>query len=203
MGHSLLKVSDIIHCHALMAGDEELVKTSKAFQTLYWAKWSEFILHSALSNISELKSNKPTKLPLTEDITKLHKHLDQNAESATTSLKEQATAQNYSHLARITLTTIVLFNRRRVGEVSKMKLRNFVELDHSNPHEEIGLSEFEQKLCRYFERVELKGKRGRKVAVLLTPEMVNALNLIVEKRTECGVPDGNEYLFAVPKCLSY
>lgn len=39
--------------------------------------------------------------------------------------------------------------------------------------------------------------------MLLTPEMVNALNLIVEKRTECGVPDGNEYLFAVPKCLSY
>ncbi|KAJ4922030.1 hypothetical protein JOQ06_004049 [Pogonophryne albipinna] len=82
-------------------------------------------------------------------------------------------------------------------------MKNFLEGDLSESHEEIGLSKYEQKLCRYFERVKLKGKRGRKVAVLLTPEMVNALKLLIQKRKECGVPDVNEYLFAVPKCLSY
>ncbi|KAI2645980.1 Nudix hydrolase 5 [Labeo rohita] len=34
IGHSLLKISDIIRCHALMAGDEDLVKSSEAFQKL-------------------------------------------------------------------------------------------------------------------------------------------------------------------------
>lgn len=38
---------------------------------------------------------------------------------------------------------------------------------YSNTNEEVGLSEYEQKLCSYFQRVELKGKGGRKVAVLL------------------------------------
>lgn len=72
IGHSLLKVSDIIRCHALMAGDEDLIKSSEAFQKLYQAKWSEYISHCALSTISDLKYNKPDNLPLTEDIQKLH-----------------------------------------------------------------------------------------------------------------------------------
>ncbi|MEQ2213847.1 hypothetical protein XENOCAPTIV_022090, partial [Xenoophorus captivus] len=59
------------------------------------------------------------------------------------------------------------------------------------------------KLCSYFERVELKGKIGKKVAVLLTPEMTSALNLLVEKRSECGIPDDNTYLFAIPNCLTH
>lgn len=203
IGHSLLKVSDIIRCHALMAGNEDLIKSSEAFQKLYQAKWSEYISHCAPSTISDLKYNKPDSLPLSEDIQKLHKHLDKRAELANAELKKEATVQNYSSLANTTLTKIVLFNRRCMGEVSKMKLRNFLERDHSNTHEGMGLSEYEQKLCNYFERVELKEKRGRKVAVLLTPEMSTALKLMIAKRKECGVPDENQYLFAVPHCLTY
>uniref|UniRef100_A0AAV2M4K5 Uncharacterized protein n=1 Tax=Knipowitschia caucasica TaxID=637954 RepID=A0AAV2M4K5_KNICA len=37
------------------------------------------------------------------------------------------------------------------------------------------LSKLEQQLCSYFTRVEIVGKRGRKVVVLLTPCMVDAL----------------------------
>ncbi|XP_057183197.1 uncharacterized protein LOC130549867 isoform X3 [Triplophysa rosa] len=203
IGHSLLKVSDIVRCHALMAGNEDLIKSSEAFQKLYQAKWSEYISHCALTTISDSKYNKPDNLPLTEDIKKLHQHLDKSAELATAALKEVATAQNYSSLARTILTKIVLFNRRRIGEVSKMKLMNFLQRDHSHTHEGTGLSNYEQKLCRYFERVELKGKRGRKVAVLLTPDMTNALNLLIANRKECSVPEENDYLFAVPQCLTY
>ncbi len=186
-----------------MAGDENLIKSSDAFQKLYRAKWSEYISHSALNTISDLKYNKPTKLPLTEDIMKLNKHLDEKAKSATAALEVAATPQNYSSVARTTLTKIVLFNRRRVGEVSKMKLKKILERDCSFTQKEMNLSEYEQKLCMYFEWVELKGKRGRQVAVLLTPEMTKSLNMMIMKREECGVPNKNEYLFAVPHCITY
>lgn len=83
-----------------------------------------------------------------------------------------------------------------------MKLKNFLERDCSITQKEMNLSEYEQKLCMYFERVELKGKRGRKVAVLLTPEMTKSLNLMIMKREQCGVPNKNEYLFAIPHCLT-
>lgn len=39
-------------------------------------------------------------------------------------------------------------------------------------------------------------KGGRKVAVLLSPDMVDALTLLVSKRSECGVLDTNEFWFA-------
>ena len=39
--------------------------------------------------------------------------------------------------------------------------------------------------------------------MLLTPEMVNALHIMIEKRKECGVPDQNEFLFAIPNCLTH
>ncbi len=114
-----------------MAGDENLIKSSDAFQKLYRAKWSEYITHSALNTISDLKYNKPTKLPLTKDIMKLNKNLDEKAKSATAALEVVATPQNYSSVARTTLTKMVLFNRRSVGEASKMKLKNFQERDCS------------------------------------------------------------------------
>lgn len=84
-----------------------------------------------------------------------------------------------------------------------MKLKNYMEWQCAITQKEMDLSEYELKLCSYFERVEQKGKRGRKVAMLLTPEMTKALYLMVEKRMECGVPSKNEYLFAVPSCLTY
>lgn len=47
LGHSLQKVSDILHCRALMAQDSKLIKSTQSFKTLYATKWSELISHTA------------------------------------------------------------------------------------------------------------------------------------------------------------
>ncbi|KAF3834432.1 hypothetical protein F7725_025636 [Dissostichus mawsoni] len=205
LGHTLLKISDIIHCRALMAEDDELIKSTKMFQKLYTSKWSEFVSHSALNTLSGAKYNKPSTLPFTEDVQILHRHLDKSAESAICSLKEEATPQNYAELAKVALAQIIVFNRRRTGELSKMRLKMFNERDNAELHQDVakGLSKTEQRLCNYFSRVEITGKRGRKVAVLLSPSMLDALSLLVSKRTECGVCSTNVFLFARPKCMSY
>lgn len=106
---------------------------------------------------------------------------------------------------QVTLAQIVVFNRRRAGEVSKMHFKHFLQRAKTKLHEDvaIGLSKVEQKLCKYFCRVELMGKRGRKVAVLLTPSMVDALLLQTNKRSQCSVSDKNIFLFARPNSLSH
>lgn len=45
--------------------------------------------------------------------------------------------------------------------------------------------------------MEIRGKHGRKVPVILTPEMVQSLELLVEEKNSCGVGE-NIYLFARP-----
>ncbi|KAK7909429.1 hypothetical protein WMY93_014113 [Mugilogobius chulae] len=81
---------------------------------------------------------------------------------------------------------------------------------YMSPHsqdalEDLGdaLSDLEKKLCQHFRRLEIAGKRGRKVLVLLTPTMQEALDLLVSKREMCGVVPGNKYLFARPQACSY
>ena len=44
--------------------------------------------------------------------------------------------------------------------------------------------------------VEIKGKRGRKVPILLTREVKKVIDVLVEKRGEVGVNAHNPYLFA-------
>ena len=44
--------------------------------------------------------------------------------------------------------------------------------------------------------VEIQGKKGRKVPVLLTKEMKEAMELLVEKRGEVNINPYNPYLFA-------
>lgn len=205
LGHSLQKISDIIHCRALMAEDEDLIRSTDIFKKLYTSKWSELVSHRALNTLSDAKYNKPSTLPFTEDVQILHRYLDKSAEKAFCNLKEVATSQNYAQLAKVTLAQIIVFNRRRAGEVSKMRLKSFHERDNTKLHEDVamGLSKTEQRLCNYFCRIEIMGKRGRKVAVLLTPSMVDALSLLASNRTECGVCETNVFLFARPKAMSH
>ncbi|KAL7870495.1 hypothetical protein SRHO_G00079920 [Serrasalmus rhombeus] len=119
-GDSLRKVSDLVQGRALMADDQEAIRPVSMFQKLYETKWSEFVSHSALTNLSEAKYNKASPLPLTRDTQKLHEFLHQETESALRVLKEKTSAKDYAALASLTLCQVILFNRRRAGEVSKM-----------------------------------------------------------------------------------
>ncbi|XP_078790319.1 uncharacterized protein LOC111947145 isoform X1 [Oryzias latipes] len=204
LGHSLQKVNDILHCRALMAQDSTLIKSTQSFKTLFSTKWSEFISHTALSTLNERHFNKPSTLPFTEDVQCLHRHLEKITDEALKDLEEHSSPKSYSELCKVTMAKVILFNRRRGGEVSKMTLCGFQGRDSSALHKDIafGLTKFERHLCQHFSRVELRGKRGRKVAVLLSPDMVSAITRLTEKRADCGVLAENPFLFARPKCLT-
>ncbi|XP_029964810.1 uncharacterized protein LOC115400888 [Salarias fasciatus] len=188
-----------------MAEDEALIKSAETFSKLYTSKWCELVSHGALNTLSSAKYNKPTTLPFTEDVRTLHQYLQKTTDSAAANLVGEATSKNYAELAKVTLAQIIVFNRRRAGEVSKMLLKSFEDRDRSKLHEDVALalSKLEQKLCNYFTRVEIVGKRERKVVILLTPCMVDALTLLTSKRKECGVLDNNVFLFGRPQAQSH
>ncbi|XP_073714013.1 uncharacterized protein [Misgurnus anguillicaudatus] len=200
IGHSLRKISDLIMCRALMEEDQGVIDSIRRFHTLHETKWSELVSHSALSNLSEAKYNKSSRLPLAKDVQKLQLYLGQQVELTREKLANNPTAGTYAALAKVTLCQVILFNRRREGEVARMTVKNFQDRDMSQLNDDIstGLTEVEKRLCKQFARVELKGKKGRKVAVILTPDMTANLSLLISKRKECGVTENNNYLFAIP-----
>ncbi|XP_035991287.1 uncharacterized protein LOC105936613 [Fundulus heteroclitus] len=162
LGHSLHKISDLICCPALVSGNDELRKSCQAFKLLYSSKWSELVSHAAKTTLRGTRFNKPSTLPFTEDVQRLHQHLEKITNSASETLRSEPSTQNYKELRRTTLAKLILFNRRRGGEVSKMLLSAFLERDTTPLHKDVAvdLIEFERRLCAHFSRVEIKGKRG-------------------------------------------
>ena len=58
IGHSLRRVSELIMCQFLMDEDDEGVESIRRFHKLYDTQWSEFVSHSALTNLSDANYNK-------------------------------------------------------------------------------------------------------------------------------------------------
>ncbi|CAL9706769.1 unnamed protein product [Knipowitschia caucasica] len=85
-----------------------------------------------------------------------------------------------------------------------MPLSAYLSPNNRDSLEDLGdaLSDLEKKLCQHFRRIEITGKRGRKVSILLTPSMQESLDLLNTKREICEVPVKNGYLFARPNAMT-
>ncbi|XP_030205740.1 uncharacterized protein LOC115538217 isoform X1 [Gadus morhua] len=205
LGNALVKVSKLLKAQGLISNDKELAKNASEFLDVHGEKWNELISATALRNIREAKWNVPTLMPFTEDVQKMHTYLSRVQEGCFSSLSEHPCTKAWMELAKVCLTQIILFNRRREGEVASMPLTAFTSRDTSDPHDDVdwALSEVEKKLCRHFSRIIIREKRGRPVPILLTPKMLTSLELLVGQREACGVLKENCYLFARPECMTH
>ncbi|KAF3857122.1 hypothetical protein F7725_008981 [Dissostichus mawsoni] len=197
LGHSLKRIADILECEAKMAesdneDNEAFLRNLERSRSLYEKKWN---------TLKEAQWNAPQLLPFTEDVKNMHIYLDKCSEEYKLHLDKDPNKSNWAKLANLNLCQIILFNRRREGEVSKMHLSAFTLRDTSSVHSDLagGLSELEQKLCKHFQRIEIRGKRNNKVPILLTPDMMLSMEALVAHRRAAGVPDENPYFFSRPE----
>ncbi|XP_013886411.1 uncharacterized protein LOC106534349 [Austrofundulus limnaeus] len=199
LGQSIQRVADIMEAEALSCQNNVKKRAVQEFRRIYSLTWNDMISSAAYRTVEEKKWNKAKLIPLADDVKKMHMCISDRQGKCYKKLMEEKTSANWSNLAKVLLAQIILFNRRREGEVSKMSLEAFVNRDKSPVNEDVteALSELEKKLCHHFERVEIRGKRGRKVPIILTPDMVESLELLVKERGSCGVGE-NSYFFARP-----
>ena len=110
-------------------------------------------------------------------------------------------------LAQATLAQIAMFNRRRSGEVSKMKVSTYQEaMSKSKPTDSdlhAHRCEVERTLCKVLTRIEIPGKRGNIVPILLTQKFKHAVDVLLEKRRNVGIPEMNGFVSARPQSLSH
>lgn len=157
LGHNLKKMASIIECDAMMADDKNSLSNVQAFKQICDTKWSECVSSQALRNLSEVKWNCPQLLPFAEDVKKMHQYLDCQSKAYQARLEEEQSMKHWAELAKVTLCQVILFNRRREGEVSKMSLNSFTLRDTSSTHPdvELALSDLEKSLCSHFQRIEV------------------------------------------------
>ncbi|XP_008188106.1 uncharacterized protein LOC103310706 [Acyrthosiphon pisum] len=154
-----------------------------------------------LQNLSKKQLNKSVNLPDAKDITLLHNFLLNQLEEVKSLIEnKEINQETYKILCQNLLTQIILLNRRRSGEVQRIKVIDYLNRSKNKLQEEIqkSLSEVEIKLSESFERFEIRGKRGRAVPVLLTGIMKQSIDLLLKIRNAASVFKQNEYLFAIP-----
>lgn len=116
------------------------------FRRMYSLTWNEMISSAAYRTLEVKKWNKPKLIPLADDVKKMHMYMTDKQKQYYGELLDEKSSKNWSNLAKVILAQIILFNRRREGEVSRMHLEAFVSRDNFPLNEDVAeaLSELEK-----------------------------------------------------------
>ena len=200
IGHSLKECcrTEINSCAVLGSSADEMKGRFEQFLHLCDGEWSHEVSSHALRSLSQRRFNKPTILPLAEDVRTLHDYLTTKGDTCLKSLSLEPTVAAWSELGQITLAQVVAFNRRRGGEAQRLLVSAYSSDAVQNVSEDVSscLSRVELALCDRFRIIHVEGKRGRKVPVLLTTTMQSQISSLLEMRSVMGVPEANKFVFA-------
>lgn len=203
LGHSILQCADIVESQLIIQNaSEDKIQQVKHFTTVFHKEWKFSISSNACQDMSKKKFNKVMSLPDAKDITLLNNFLSNQLQKVMNQIEQQKVInqQTYKILCQTLLSQIILLNRRRSGEVERIKIQDYLNRDKNKVQEEISksLTAIEYKLSTSLVRFEIRGKRGRGVPVLLTPQMKISLDTILNIRDRCNVFKQNENIFAIP-----
>lgn len=99
------------------------------------------------------------------------------------------------------------FNRKRAGEIERLlinDLRNYKTTDKENNSVLYNsLSSSERAFAEKYVKVEIRGKLGRTVPVIIQRNLLVTLNMFLSYRTDAGVAEDNPYVFGLPGHLNY
>ncbi|XP_026187576.1 uncharacterized protein LOC113145275 isoform X1 [Mastacembelus armatus] len=145
--HSLTKVSLLVESCANVQNDYDAAKDARTFRRVYESRWNELVSAASLRTLQESKWNTPLLLPFTKDVQTLHSYLDEQQDFYS-KLFTETSQQTWRQLAKVILTQVILFNRRRAGEVSKMPLSAYLAQNPSDLQKDVNvaLSDLEKKL---------------------------------------------------------
>ncbi|KAL1492581.1 hypothetical protein ABEB36_010821 [Hypothenemus hampei] len=170
----------------------------KTLIMLFNSNWKFEISSHANQNLSLNKWNKVTAIPLASDLKLLRKHLINVAEQACKCLQgdsaDSTTESNatpdgaaFDSLIESVYCRVILLNRKRSGELQQF---------------ETSISQKEQILLKSIKRVVIRGKRGRGVPVLFSPDIQEHIKILIKNRDRL-VPKENLYLFAKSNSKSH
>ncbi|XP_028415486.1 uncharacterized protein LOC114538508 [Dendronephthya gigantea] len=200
-GYATMTAAKILRGKALRDCDMGRKKELDNFLELYETEWGKKITSPAHDNLGLKKTNKPDVLPLTSDLMKLRDYLLEAIKKGTENLRRDRNKENFRVLSEVCLARLIMFNKRRGGETARMKLKAYQSRcnwrEHQNQEVFQSLSVSEKQLCEKFDMVEIIGKRNRKVPVILTPDVADAMLMLTDPsyREKGCVQRENEYVF--------
>ncbi|KAG7461850.1 hypothetical protein MATL_G00195450 [Megalops atlanticus] len=157
-------------------------------------------------------SGRPHMQPLLSSLSSLVAYLRKQQHSSFLSLsRSPQAAEAWRLLCHSSLALLILYNRRRDCEVSKLTIQEYhnrvapqcpAPAGSGSPPAltplEASLSPFERQVLPHLPRVGVVGKRGRVLPLILPPHSEPCLQLLLQTRPSVGIDPQNPYVFARP-----
>lgn len=115
LGFFIRKIALKKKATAIKNGNETERTVAADFLDVYDSSWNELVASSTLRMQQLQKVNKQVKLPDASDLQKLQKYVTSEIDKST----------SYTHLQKLILSALILFNKRRPAEVADITLLDF------------------------------------------------------------------------------
>lgn len=109
--------------------DEEAQRLTRNFLSILEEDYSSAVNKTVEENQNEMKRLKKVVLPSSQDIKKLNMFLKKERAKHLDELKQNFNATSWKELAKFTLSSIQLFNRRRAGEIERITINDFLSYE--------------------------------------------------------------------------
>lgn len=197
------KCIKILKRHSAINEDDSKMKLLESFENVFENDVEFKVSYTAhMSRKESGRHNKAKKLPESNDILTFENFLKMKREVSLQHFANNGRLyEHYLNILQKTAILILLYNRRRVGEISKILLLDFINGKKADPSSEFFrmLSTEEQDRRLKYMRIDIQGKRADGVGSLyLSQENEKSLELIVKYRTLFNISSTNKYLFAIP-----
>nr|XP_011312818.1 PREDICTED: uncharacterized protein LOC105272398 [Fopius arisanus] len=149
---------------------------------------------------TQLHRRKEVTLPSTEDVKIMYSYIINQRSKYFTEVKSKFSPASWRKLGETALLSLLIFNRRRPGELESLHIEDFWSyrgINDMSDKEIYGTLSAEGKALRHV-RFEIRGKRNRSVPVLVDEDVLECLKIIVEYQGAAGVPETNLCLFGLP-----
>ncbi|KAF5307102.1 hypothetical protein FQR65_LT18464 [Abscondita terminalis] len=197
--HLILKESPGYRCKSTEEA-QKWIKEVKHFKELVSSRWNTELASIANKDMLEKRWNKPLLLPLASEVHQFRDGVLQIASECQQKLTNDDTNLNaYKLLVQCSLALLIVFNRRRIGDVQYLKIKNYkTDIRSDFKDFEHALTETEKILTKKYRRVINSGKGSRAVVILIPKVIQDFINLLLEHRPKYITDPSNEYVFAVP-----
>lgn len=197
------ELAEIWIANCIEKKDGESKKNAEDFLHLYKIKFGKLINKTVSESQTENQIKKKITLPSLTDIKKLHVYLTKERRKKYNEIQEKGfNMVTWKELLETTMISIQLLNRRRPGEIERIKMVHYGSLERIDEKSNLDLyntlNPRAKDIANKYSRILLRGKLNRTVPVLLTQEMVESLEMLIKYRKDAKVPKRNPYLFGIP-----
>lgn len=202
IGFCLSNLSLVVRAEALKKGDTVCIEKCRQFMELRESDW-EIYANNAKAVYTNRKANIPEELPDEKDVQTFRDFCIEEIKSQCK--KDPLNPTDYRQLMKVTLCRVMTFNARRGGEVSKLTVAQWDAVEDDRWKRRFDIQEINDpverklaerlKLC-YIEGKKKNGNRSALVPILFTEESVEAIRILITKRSTANISKDNEFVFA-------